>query len=137
MSQRFPLLAAGLFGSTGVAAGAFGAHALRAALTEAGTRDRWETAVLYQLVHTVALLGAAAWLKSAAPGAGARRILWAARCWSVGILLFCGSLYLMAVTTSAPLFIRAAVPPIGGMSFVTGWLFVLAASFAKDDRATA
>ena len=78
LPHRFPLLAAGLFGATGVGLGAFGAHALRAALTDLGTRDRWETAVSYQLTHTVALLGAAAWLRTAR-GAAANRLLWAAR----------------------------------------------------------
>ncbi len=132
ISNRFPLLAAGLFGATGVGLGAFGAHALRAALTEMGTRDRWETAVFYQLVHTVALLGAAVWLRSAS-GAGARRMLWAARAWCVGIILFSGSLYLMSVTATAPTWFKIAVPPLGGSSFVVGWLFVAATAFAKDE----
>lgn len=130
-SNRFPLLAAGLFGATGVGLGAFGAHALRAALIELGTRDRWETAVFYQLVHTVALLGAAAWLRSPA-GAGANRILWAARFWTLGIMLFSGSLYIMSVTTGAPAWFKIAVPPLGGSSFVVGWLFVAATALARD-----
>ena len=129
---RFPLLAAGLFGATGVGLGAFGAHALRATLTELGTRDRWETAVFYQLTHTVALLGAAAWLQSAR-GAAANRIIWAARSWSLGITLFSGSLYVLAVTTSAPLWFKIAVPPLGGTSFIVGWLCVAAAALAKDE----
>jgi uncharacterized membrane protein YgdD (TMEM256/DUF423 family) len=130
--HRFPLLAAGIFGATGVALGAFGAHALRGALTELGTRDRWETAVFYQLTHTVALLGAAAWLRSAS-GAGARRVAWAARCWSAGVCLFSGGLYVMSITSAAPLWFKIVVPPLGGTSFIVGWLFVAAAALAKDD----
>lgn len=130
-SNRFPLLAAGLFGATGVGLGAFGAHALRAALTEMGTRDRWETAVFYQLVHTVALLGAAAWLRTTG-GAGANRMLWATRCWTLGIVLFSGSLYIMSVTAGVPTWFKIAVPPLGGSSFVVGWLFVAATALAKD-----
>ena len=132
LPHRFPLLAAGLFGATGVGLGAFGAHALRAALTDLGTRDRWETAVLYQLTHTVALLGAAAWLRSAR-GAAATRILWAARSWSLGITLFSGSLYVLALTTGAPLWFKIAVPPVGGTALIFGWLCVAAAAWAKDE----
>lgn len=118
--HRFPLLAAGLFGATGVGLGAFGAHSLRAALTELGTRDRWETAVFYQLVHTVALFAAATWLKNGSSGA----VAWAARCWAVGIVLFSGGLYIMSVTTAAPLWFKIAVPPLGGTAFIIGWVLV-------------
>ena len=132
LPHRFPLLAAGLFGATGVGLGAFGAHALRAALTDLGTRDRWETAVFYQLTHTVALLGAAAWRRSAG-GPAAHRITWAARSWCMGITLFSGSLYLLAVTTRAPLWFKIAVPPLGGTALIVGWLCVAAAAWAKDE----
>jgi uncharacterized membrane protein YgdD (TMEM256/DUF423 family) len=130
--KRFPLLAAGIFGATGVGLGAFGAHALRTALTEMGTRERWETAVFYQLVHAVALLGAAVWLRSAT-GAAAKRMLWASRFWTLGITLFSGSLYVLSVTANAPLWFKIAVPPTGGSSFVIGWLFVAAAACAKEE----
>jgi uncharacterized membrane protein YgdD (TMEM256/DUF423 family) len=133
MKSRSLLFAAGLLGASGVALGAFGAHALRVQLTELGTRDRWETAVFYQLVHAVALLGAALWLRSTSPGAAARRIAWAGRCWTVGIVLFSGSLYVMAVTAHAPLWLKAAVPPLGGMAFIAGWLWVVGAAAAKDE----
>lgn len=130
--HRFPLLAAGIFGATGVGLGAFGAHALRTALTEMGTRDRWETAVFYQLIHVVALLGAAAWLR-VAQGAAARRVTWAVRCWTTGILMFSGSLYVMSVTASAPAWFKIAVPPLGGTLFIAGWLLVAATTWAKDE----
>ena len=133
MKTRSMLLAAGLLGASGVALGAFGAHALRAQLTELGTRDRWETAVFYQLVHAVALLGAAAWLRGAPTGAGAGRIAWAGRCWTAGIGLFSGSLYALALTSHAPLWFKIAVPPLGGSAFIAGWLFVVAAACGKDE----
>lgn len=68
MNHRTTLLAAGLLGATGVAAGAFGAHALRDFLLERGMTSAWETAARYQLVHAIALLAVAAWTRSA-PGA--------------------------------------------------------------------
>ncbi len=135
---RFPLLAAGIFGATGVGLGAFGAHALRAALTELGTRDRWETAVFYQLVHTIALFGAAVWLRASATAAAdatssaTKLIGWATRCWSVGIVFFSGALYFMSVSAGVPLVIKAAVPPLGGTLFIVGWLLVLSAGLVKQ-----
>lgn len=126
--HRFPLLAAGLFGASGVGLGAFGAHALRAALTDMGTRDRWETAVFYQLIHTVALFGAAVWLRT---NPASKAVLWAVRYWTIGIVLFSGGLYVMALNPNAPLVVRAAVPPLGGTAFIFGWLFIAAAALAK------
>jgi uncharacterized membrane protein YgdD (TMEM256/DUF423 family) len=132
VNPRNILLAAGLFGASGVGLGAFGAHALRTMLTDLATRDRWETAVFYQLVHTVALFAGAVWLRSVR-GSSASRIGWAARFWSIGICLFSGSLYLLSVTLNAPTWFKIAVPPLGGTAFVIGWLFVTAAAFAKEE----
>ena len=126
---RFPLLAAGLFGLTGVALGAMGAHALAANLAERGMGHAWESAARYQLYHAVALLGAAAWVRATAGGA-ASRMLWAARCWSAGILLFSGSLYGLAA--GGPRWL-GPVTPIGGVALMAGWVFVLAAALAKED----
>ena len=128
-SHRFPLLAAGIFGVTGVGLGAFGAHGLQAVLAERGMTQAWETAARYQLVHTVALLAAAAWLR-AGVGAGTVRLLWAARCWSAGIVLFSGSLYGFAV--GGPRFL-VFVTPVGGVAFLVGWLLVIATAMAKDE----
>lgn len=131
--HRFPLLAAGVFGAVGVGLGAFGAHALRGTLLELGTRDRWETAVFYQLVHVVALFAAAAWLRSAPGNVAAKRVAWAARCWCAGITLFSGALYVMSVTANAPLWFKIAVPPMGGTLFIVGWLCIGAAALAKPE----
>lgn len=133
MKSQHALLAAGLLGLTGVALGAFGAHALRQQLTELGTRDRWETAVHYHLVHTVAIFAAAVWLRSAA-GKVSRRMGWAVRFWSVGIFLFSGSLYLLAL--KAPGWLGATAAPLGGIAFLCGWGCVAAAGWAKESDVT-
>ena len=125
---RFPLLAAGIFGATGVALGAFGAHGLQATLAEHGTMQAWESAARYQLVHAVALLGVAAWLR-AGGGAGTVRLLWAARCWSAGIVLFSGSLYVYAA--GGPHFM-VYLTPIGGVTFMIGWLLTIAAALGQE-----
>jgi uncharacterized membrane protein YgdD (TMEM256/DUF423 family) len=130
-SHRFPLLAAGVFGIAGVALGAFGAHGLQTLLAERGTAHAWESAARYQLLHTVALLAAAAWLRTAT-GAAAARIGWAARCWSAGILLFSGSLYWLAA--GGPRWL-GPVTPLGGVAFMAGWLCVALAAFAKEKEA--
>jgi uncharacterized membrane protein YgdD (TMEM256/DUF423 family) len=103
-----------------VAMGAFGAHGLRARLSERMLQN-WETAARYQMYHALGLVGVA-WLASqkgtAADAAG----------WSMlaGIALFSGSLYAMALTGVTKL---GAVTPIGGLGFLVGWaLFARAAA---------
>lgn len=108
------MLASGILGFTGVALGAFGAHALRDTLVAAGMDGTWETAVLYHLVHAVALaaisgrgdLGGFPWLRRAAA------------CWVGGVILFSGSLY--ALSLSGPSWL-GPVTPIGGVLLLAGW----------------
>lgn len=128
MNHRTTLLAAGLLGATGVAAGAFGAHALRDFLLERGMTSAWETAARYQLVHAIALLAVAAWTRSA-PGAAPRRLAWAATCWTVGIVLFSGSLYVLAA--GGPRWL-GPVTPLGGLALMAGWICVVASAWAKE-----
>jgi uncharacterized membrane protein YgdD (TMEM256/DUF423 family) len=128
--HRFPLLAAGIFGLTGVGLGAFGAHSLQPRLAELGTATSWETAARYQLIHTIALLAVAAWLR-AGSGAGTVRMLWAARCWSAGIVLFSGSLYVYALGGPHAM---VFVTPVGGVTLLVGWLMVIAAALVVKDE---
>lgn len=128
MNHRFPLLAAALFGASGVVAGAFGAHALRPFLLERGTLDVWQTGVHYHLLHSAALLGVAAWLRGEQGEAALRRAAWAVWCWCAGIVLFAGSLYLLAA--GGPAWI-GPVTPIGGVALVAGWLWIGAAAWAS------
>lgn len=127
--HRHTLLAAGFFGLTGVALGALGAHALESALTARGMARAWETAARYQLFHAPALLAAGIWLKGAA-GAAAPRLIWAARCWSTGIVLFSGSLYGLAL--GGPRWL-GPVTPLGGVALMAGWAWLIAAAAAKEE----
>jgi uncharacterized membrane protein YgdD (TMEM256/DUF423 family) len=122
------MVAAGFFGFTGVALGALGAHALAARLAERGMTANWSTAATYHLFHAVALLAAAAWLRG--DTVGASRLVWAARCWSAGILLFSGSIYLLAL--GGPRWL-GPVTPLGGVALMAGWACVLAAAWAKPE----
>jgi uncharacterized membrane protein YgdD (TMEM256/DUF423 family) len=128
MNHRFPLLAAALFGASGVIAGAFGAHALRPFLLDRGMLDAWETGVHYHLLHAVALLGVAGWLRGERGGAALRRAAIGVWCWCAGIILFSGSLYLLAAGGPAWL---GPVTPIGGVAFVVGWLWFVAAAWVS------
>ncbi len=107
----------------GVAAGAYGAHGL-AARVGAERVEVWETAVLYHLVHGLALFVAA--------GRGrAGRLATAGFCG--GLLLFCGSLYALVLFDQAGF---GAVTPFGGVSFLAGWI-ALAVSHWRRGRTTA
>lgn len=106
------LIAAAVLGATGVLAGALGAHALYDRLEAASRVAVWETAVLYQLVHAVALLGLAAF-----PVRG-RWPLAVAACWTGGTLLFAGSLYWLALGGPGWL---GPVTPLGGLALLAGW----------------
>lgn len=134
MKSQHALLAAGLLGLAGVALGAFGAHALRQQLTDFGTRDRWETAVHYHLIHTVAIFGAAIWLRLV-PGQTAKRMGWAVRSWITGIFLFSGSLYLLALK-AAPSWLGASAAPLGGVAFLCGWAWIVATAMSKENHAS-
>lgn len=122
------MLAAGVFGLIGVGIGAMGAHALKAALIERGMMAAWETGSRYHLFHAVALLGLAAWLRQASNGPGPQLLTWAARLWCVGLVLFSGSLYWLAL--GGPRWL-GPVTPLGGVALMAGWLLIALAAFAK------
>lgn len=109
---RFIILAASLAGFLGVGLGAFGAHALKKTLTDSGHVTTWQTAVLYQLIHAVALLALAG---IAASWPNARLIAW---CWALGIVFFSGSLYWLSLGGPKAL---GPITPIGGLLFLLGW----------------
>jgi uncharacterized membrane protein YgdD (TMEM256/DUF423 family) len=102
-----------LLGLLSVAAGAFGAHALRARLDERAM-ELFQTSVRYQMFHAIALL-AAAWASTRWTGASVRVGGWA---FVVGVVVFCGTLY--ALSFGAPRWL-GAITPIGGVSFMVGW----------------
>jgi uncharacterized membrane protein YgdD (TMEM256/DUF423 family) len=108
---------------TGVAAGAFGAHALRA-LVAPDLLAVFETGARYQMYHAFALL-AAAWAATRWPGRRAHAAGWL---FAVGTLLFSGSLYLLVLTGVRGL---GAVTPFGGLAFLAGWACLAAAPLAR------
>lgn len=120
MANRW-LVAGAVLAGLGVAAGAFGTHALSARLSP-DLLDVFETATRYHLLHAVALL-----VVGLAAGRDAESRLWNAAGWlfTAGILVFGGSLYLLALTGARWL---GAVTPIGGACFLAGWAVVAVAA---------
>lgn len=128
MTFRFPLLAAGLLGLTGVALGALGAHVLKTTLLERGMSTAWETAARYHIVHAVALVGIAAWMRG--NSATSERLgNWITGSWVLGTLLFSGSLYLLAI--GGPRWL-GPVTPLGGVALMLGWLLLIVRAFKAD-----
>jgi uncharacterized membrane protein YgdD (TMEM256/DUF423 family) len=125
----------GILGLTGVALGAFGAHALKDFLLAHGTLEAWETAVRYHLVHAVALLALACKPVVAADlrAAAARNwLVFAGRAFFVGTVLFAGSLYGYAL--GGPHFL-VFITPLGGLTLLVGWAAVIV-HFASMARVT-
>jgi uncharacterized membrane protein YgdD (TMEM256/DUF423 family) len=106
---------AGISGFLGVALGAFGAHLLKARLS-AEMLAIWQTAVLYHLLHAVALL--ALGLYGKATGADIR---FGAAAFCIGVLVFSGSLYALALSGIRFL---GAITPLGGLAFLAGWAWI-------------
>jgi uncharacterized membrane protein YgdD (TMEM256/DUF423 family) len=115
------LLTAAVSGLTAVGFGAFGAHALKARL-DSDLLAIYQTGVQYHFYHTLALL-AVVLLSLHAP----RQALlqWSGWLFVVGILIFSGSLYLLALSGVRWL---GAITPIGGVAFIGGWLLLAIAA---------
>ena len=113
MTNQLACRVAAAMGLLGVALGAFGALGLRDLLDANQTAGIWEKAVLYHLIHAVMLFV----LAQETP---LRRCPWF--CFLAGIVVFSGSLYLLAVTKARWL---GAVAPAGGVSFLIGWLLLV------------
>ncbi len=116
MNNVLALRIAAVSGMLAVALGAFGAHALSGTLTQNGTAAIWQTAVFYHFVHALALT-------ILAVRQPLLRGAWA--CFLAGIVVFSGSLYVLAITNQRWL---GAVTPVGGVSFIAGWIWLAIAS---------
>jgi len=112
------LLAGALSSLASVAIGAFGAHGLQSILELNQRMDTFETAVLYQMFHTLGLLFLGLW-ESKKPS---KLIAYSAFLFVMGIMLFSGSLYILSITNVTWL---GAITPFGGLSFMAGWTIII------------
>jgi uncharacterized membrane protein YgdD (TMEM256/DUF423 family) len=116
MSGRVFLFVAGLSGAVAVGAEAAARHVLAA---DPRRLDYAATGGRYALVHALALLAVVVLTAQGSAGAGRRWLALAGWCFAAGLVLFCGSLYLLAL--GAPMSVAAATP-VGGLAFIAGWL---------------
>jgi uncharacterized membrane protein YgdD (TMEM256/DUF423 family) len=113
-TMRSPWLFLGiLLAAAGVGIGAFGAHGLEETPRTVGKADRFETGAKYQMYHALALIAAAIWAQRSNTS-----IKWIGLCFSLGIVLFSGSLYILATTGVTK---WGMVTPFGGGLFLFGW----------------
>ena len=116
MTNTLATRIAALMGLLAVALGAFGAHGLKEILTRNATVGIWEKAVFYHFIHTVMLFV----LAGRQPLA---RLPWFS--FLIGILIFSGTLYVLAITNLKWL---GAITPLGGVSFMVGWVWLMVAA---------
>lgn len=119
------LMAAGTFLAIAVAIGAFGAHGLQPVLPKE-LMQAYKTGVDYHFYHALGLL----FIGVLSRRYKGRLLNWSAFCLALGILLFSGSLYLMAVTGIKWL---GAITPFGGVSFIIGWVLLVFAVWKHKD----
>lgn len=112
-----------IFGGLAVLMGAFGAHALRGRLTP-DMLGVWKTAVEYHVYHALALLV----LGLLAREMRGSVLDFATLCFALGILLFSGSLYVLAFSGLRWL---GAITPIGGLLLLAGWALLAWAAFGR------
>lgn len=108
---------AAVFGGLAVVMGAFGAHGLEKSLDER-MLEVFHTGVRYHMYHALALLGLAVYPVSPTP-AFIKRAAWA---WVIGIIIFSGTLYTLALTGMSWL---GMITPIGGVALILGWVFLV------------
>ena len=125
MAKAFLIMAA-ISGLLAVVIGAFGAHGLKSRLAE-DLLTVYHTGVQYHFYHTLALMAVGILLLRYPEAA---MLNWSGWLFSAGILVFSGSLYVLAVTGIRWL---GAITPIGGLAFIAGWLCLVIAIFKHVD----
>jgi len=129
MNSRTFLVIAGVVGALGIVIGAFGAHALPSIsknLSEAEIQERtdWlETGSRYHMYHATALL-----VLALAVTERPKLLLVAAFAWLIGVIVFSGCLYAMAVTGVRML---GAIVPVGGLAFIVGWVSIAVSAWPR------
>jgi uncharacterized membrane protein YgdD (TMEM256/DUF423 family) len=121
MNRNF-LSVAALLGALSVALGAFAAHKLRN-ITSPETVAIFETGVRYQFYHVFALL----MVGFLSDRVSNRWMIWAGNCFIMGIIFFCGSLYVLTalrIAESMHQTVAGIATPIGGVFFIAGWIFL-------------
>ena len=122
---RVLIMAGGILGLLGVVAGAMGVHALRDTL-DARALSTFETGVRFQIYHALALLAvgllAGQWKTGIVKLSGVL--------FTVGVVLFSGSLYILAITGIG---VFGAIAPLGGLSLMAAWTSLIVGAIRQRD----
>lgn len=112
--------------------GAFGAHSLKAKLSESGL-DVFKTAVQYQMYHAIAILFVAQWMNEL----DGRRAKLIVQLFTVGIILFSGSLYIFTmeeVLNTQRTTLVGIATPLGGVCFISAWVLACVSMLKINSR---
>ncbi len=136
MTTSKKIVTIGLMGAIAVALGALGAHFLKSKLpTGLITQDQlngFDTAVKYQMYHTLAMLALVLLSKNITH----KFINWAYYCFLTGIVMFSGSLYFLCTRNlfdAEWLRVLGPITPIGGLFFIAGWILVALIGLNKKE----
>lgn len=121
--MKFFLIAGAVNAMLSVAFGAFGAHLLEGRVADKYL-DTWQTAVQYQMFHSIGLIAIAILMSSSLIGS-LGSLNWAGYLMFAGIIIFSGSLYVLSLTGIS---ILGAITPIGGVAFIAAWILVIVAA---------
>ncbi|PKH11823.1 DUF423 domain-containing protein [Planomicrobium sp. MB-3u-38] len=121
--MKFFLIAGAVNALLSVAFGAFGAHMLEGRVADKYL-DTWQTAVQYQMFHSIGLIVVAVLMSTTLIGP-LGSLNWAGYLMLAGIIIFSGSLYILSLTGIS---ILGAITPIGGVAFIAGWVMLIIAA---------
>ncbi len=121
--MKFFLIAGAVNALLSVAFGAFGAHMLEGRVADKYL-DTWQTAVQYQMFHSIGLMVVAVLMSTTLIGP-LGSLSWAGYLMLAGIIIFSGSLYVLSLTGIS---ILGAITPIGGVAFIAGWIMLIIAA---------
>lgn len=124
MTARQTIITGSVFMSLAVVFGAFGAHIVQDMLTPERF-DVYQTGVEYHFYHALGLLVLGVISMNITQN---KWFAWCGYCFTAGILIFSGSLYLLTLTDTGWL---GAITPIGGVAFIAGWIFLAAGVLAS------
>lgn len=116
MAKLFILISA-INGALAVGLGAFGAHGLESFLEKTNRVNTFDTAVKYHFYHTLALLAVGLLLHFQEH----KLFIWSGHLFITGIIIFCGSLYLLCFLNQPKL---GAITPIDGLALIAGWVLL-------------
>lgn len=126
MKSHEVIRTASVFGLLAIVIGTFGTHSLENILVENNRVETFETALQYHFHHTLALLFISVLFQYKSNS----YLKWVVYLFVIGIVIFSGSLYVLALTNITLL---GAITPFGGLSFIAGWIVLFLSAKEKNN----